>query len=118
MEVHKDMLFYYVMTSNVCLRRSCTCYHGLTAVNVEKHISEHRVVHDFGLCAMVKTAQAGDLNARANVVSELVACQQHQRELLQCHKMCLPDLQFLYGIQYGGNIQLYQVASWHPAMVV
>ena len=28
-----------------------------------KYINEHRVVHDNGLCAMVKTAQDGDLNA-------------------------------------------------------
>ena len=28
-----------------------------------KYINEHRVVHDYGLCAMVKTAQDGDLNA-------------------------------------------------------
>ena len=28
-----------------------------------KYINEHRVVHDYGLCAMVKTAQNGDLNA-------------------------------------------------------
>ena len=27
------------------------------------YINEHRVVHDYGLCAMVKTAQDGDLNA-------------------------------------------------------
>ena len=35
-------------------------------------------------------------NTRANVVSKLVACHQHQKELVQCHKMCLPDLQSLY----------------------
>ena len=29
----------------------------------EKNITEHRVVHDFGLCAMVRTAQDGDLYA-------------------------------------------------------
>ena len=40
---------------------------------------------------MVKTAQAGDLEACANLVSKLVACHQYQRELVQCHKMCLPD---------------------------
>ena len=28
-----------------------------------KHINEHHVVHDYGLWAMVKTAQDGDLNA-------------------------------------------------------
>ena len=44
---------------------------------------------------MVKTAQAGDLNARANLVSKLVACHPHKRELVQCHRMCLPDLQSL-----------------------
>ena len=53
----------------------------------------HRVVHDHGLCMMVKTAQAGDLNARANLVSKLDACHPYKRELVQCHKMCLPDLQ-------------------------
>ena len=60
-----------------------------------KHINEHRVVHDYGLCVMVKTARDGDLDVRANLVSKLVACHQHQRELAQCHKMCLPDLQSL-----------------------
>ena len=28
-----------------------------------KYINEHRVVHYYGLCAMVKTSQDGDLNA-------------------------------------------------------
>ena len=28
-----------------------------------KYINEHRVEHDYGLCAMVKTAQDGDLYA-------------------------------------------------------
>ena len=28
-----------------------------------KYINEHCVVHDYGLCTMVKTAQDGDLNA-------------------------------------------------------
>ena len=28
-----------------------------------KYINEHRVVHDYGLCTMVKAAQDGDLNA-------------------------------------------------------
>ena len=55
----------------------------------------HRVVHQQGLCMMVKTAQAGDLNARANLVSKVVACHPHKRELVQCHKMCLLDLQSL-----------------------
>ena len=30
-----------------------------------------------------------------NLVSKLAACHQHQSELVQCHKMCLPDLQSL-----------------------
>ena len=55
----------------------------------------HRVVHHHGLCTMVKTAQAGDLNAHANLVSKLDACHPHKRELVQCHKMCRPDLQSL-----------------------
>ena len=29
---------------------------------VRKYIDEHPVVHDYGLCAIVKTAQDGDLN--------------------------------------------------------
>ena len=56
-------------------------------------MNTQRVVYHHGLCTMVKTAQAGDLNARANIVSKLDACQPHKRELVQCHKMCLPDLQ-------------------------
>ena len=45
---------------------------------------------------MVNTAQFGDLNVRADLVTELIACHQHHRELLQCHKMCLPyNLYFL-----------------------
>ena len=36
MEVHKAMLFYYVVTPNVCLYHSLTLYCGLTAVNDEK----------------------------------------------------------------------------------
>ena len=28
-----------------------------------KYINEHHVVHHYGLCTMVKTAQDGDLNA-------------------------------------------------------
>ena len=32
-----------------------------------KHINEHHVVHDYGLWAMVKTAQEGDLNAMYNL---------------------------------------------------
>ena len=44
---------------------------------------------------MVKTAQAGDLNAHANLVSKLVACHPHKKELVQCHKIGLPDLQSL-----------------------
>ena len=64
-------------------------------VIARKYINEHRVVHDYGLCAMVKTAQDGDLNAHVLSLSKLVACPQHQRELVQCHKMCLPDIQSL-----------------------
>ena len=59
---------------------------------VRKQINEHPVVHDYGLCVMVKTSQIGDLNAHANLVSKLVACHQHQRELVQCHNMCLLDI--------------------------
>ena len=36
-----------------------------------KHISEHRVVHDYGLYAMANKAQANDLDVRANLVSYL-----------------------------------------------
>ena len=35
------------------------------------------------------------LNVHANLVFRLVAYHQHQREFVQCHKMCLPDLQSL-----------------------
>ena len=49
---------------------------------VRKHINEHRVVHDYGLGTMVKAAQVGDLNVNANLVYKLVACHQHQRELV------------------------------------
>ena len=31
-----------------------------------------------------------------NLISKLAACQQQQRELVECHKTCLPDLQSLY----------------------
>ena len=48
-----------------------------------KHIKGRRIVHDYELCAMVKTAQGGDLKARTNLVSKLVACRQSQRELVQ-----------------------------------
>ena len=45
---------------------------------------------------MAKTIQAGgpagNLYARANLVSKLVACHQHQSELVQRHKMCLSGL--------------------------
>ena len=81
-----------------------------------EHINEHRVVHDYGLCAVVKAAQIGDLNARANLVSKLVACHQHQRELVQYHKMCLPDLRFLWLYAQGvslkswGNLFQFTVA--------
>ena len=51
-----------------------------------KHINGYRVVRDFGLYAVVKTAQAGDLDARADFVSKLVACHQHQRELYSVTK--------------------------------
>ena len=34
-----------------------------------KYINEHRVVHDYGLCAMVKTAQDGDLNAHIYLIT-------------------------------------------------
>ena len=44
---------------------------------------------------MVKTAQDGDLNAHVSSISKLVACHQHQREFVLCHKMFLPDLQSL-----------------------
>ena len=69
---------------------------GSPVLLARKHINEHRVVHDYGLYAMVKTLQVGDLYARANFVSKLVACPQHQRKLVQCHKMCLPDLKSVY----------------------
>ena len=32
---------------------------------MRKHTNKHRVVHDNGICRMVKTVQVGDLNARA-----------------------------------------------------
>ena len=58
-----------------------------------KRINEHCVVHDDGLYAMVRTTQTDDLKVRANLVYKLFACHQHQRELVQCHDMYLPDLQ-------------------------
>ena len=45
---------------NVCLRHKQTFYCGLTVVS--------GVVHDYGLCAMVKISQVGDLDARANLL--------------------------------------------------
>ena len=39
---------------------------------MRKHINEHRVEHDYGLCMMVKTAQDGDFNAHTNLVKSLV----------------------------------------------
>ena len=50
---------------------------------------------------MVKSAQASDLEGRANLVSESIPCHQHQRELVQCHKMCIPDLQSLLIVAEG-----------------
>ena len=41
---------------------------------VRKLIDEHRVVHDYGLYAMVKTSRAGDLKVCANLESKLAAC--------------------------------------------
>ena len=61
----------------------------------KKHINEHFVVRDYGLCAMVKAAQACGLEVRADLLSKLVAYHQQQKDVVQCHKMCLPDLQYL-----------------------
>ena len=73
---------------------------------VRKYINEHCVVHahDYRLGVMVKTAQAGDLNVCANLISKLVASRQHQRELVPCHKMCLPDLQSLLTLLAPGIV--------------
>ena len=60
---------------------------------VRKHTNEHFVEHDFALCDMVKRTELGDLNVCSNLVSKIAAYHQHQRELVQCHKKCLPDLQ-------------------------
>ena len=57
---------------------------------------------------MVKTAQAGDLNAHANLVSKLVACHEHLKELVQCDKMCLVDIQSLYRL---GSVQ--NTRAWY-----
>ena len=38
-------------------------YRGLTGLLARKYISEHRVVHKYGFCMVVKTAQDGDWNA-------------------------------------------------------
>ena len=74
-------------------------------------MNEHRVVHDYGLCAMVKTAQDGDFNVHTNLVSKLVACHQHQGELVQCHLMCLQD-HSLYRNDlknFGGASSIYYI---------
>ena len=78
------------MCAYVTIRLLIVVYPRLLA---RKHINEHRVVHDYWLYAMVKTIGVGNLDAGANFVSKLVACYQHQMELVQCHKMCLLDLQ-------------------------
>ena len=54
-----------------------------------KDIDEHRVVLDCGIYVMVKTARAEDLKVRANLVSKLVACHQHQWELNSVTKYAL-----------------------------
>ena len=46
---------------------------------------------------------------RANLDSNLVVCHQHQRELVECHKMCLPELQSLYII--GPEWHVFCVAA-------
>ena len=66
------------------------------------------MVHDYGLCAIIKTAQNGDLNAHVQSVSNLVPCHQHQRELAQCHKMFLLDLQSL----------LLKSIAWHLPQII
>ena len=82
MEIQKACPINKVVTSSVCLRHNWTFHCGFTAVlsclvlrvtwyNLQvqllalarKYINEHRVVHDYDLCAMVKTAQDGDLKA-------------------------------------------------------
>ena len=81
-ELSKAMLIYYTVTSNVCLHHNQTFYLSLTDGNGEKHTNEHCVKHDYVLCVMVKTAQISDLNVHAILVSKIVACHQHQRELV------------------------------------
>ena len=49
---------------------------------VRKHTNEHCVKHDYVLCVMVETAQTGDLNVHAILISIIVACHQHQGELV------------------------------------
>ena len=51
----------------------------------------------------------------SNLVSKLAACHQHQRELVQCHKMCLPDLQSLCTQTESSSPphKLSLCATWH-----
>ena len=69
MEVHKAMLIYYVVTSNVCLRHSLLSLFIVVwqRYMARKHTNEHRVIYDYGFYAMVKTTQAGVLKVSANL---------------------------------------------------
>ena len=60
-----------------------------------KYTNERCEEHDYATYAIIKPAQVGDINVNAYPVSRIVAYHQHQRELVQCHKMHLPDLQSL-----------------------
>ena len=83
LSLSKDMLIYYLGTTNVCLRHSWDFLFQFNRDKWwEKNINEHWMEHDYALYTMVKTAQFGDLNIHANLVSKLVACHQHQKEFV------------------------------------
>ena len=75
----------------VCLWQNYTLFGVWLQLLARKHINENCLLRDYRLCVMVQTAQVDDLNAHVNIVSKLVACPQHQKELVQCHKLCLLD---------------------------
>ena len=74
-----------------------TIYCGLTAVIGEE-------IHQWTSCGTWLWPLRDGQNSTgwwlqmpmSNLVSKLAACHQHRWELVQCHKMCLADLQSLY----------------------
>ena len=92
MEIQKACLIYNVVTSSVCLRHNYTFHCGLTAVIGEK-------IHQWTSCGTWLWSLRDGQNSAGwwlkcpylNSISKLVACHQHQRELVQW----LPDLQSL-----------------------